>query len=569
MNSHPKIILAVFAIPVLIAACKSNPSLDLPVVPEIVTTLQSERATEAVELQQFTRIPNIPQPSSTEPDVLSLWIAPHLPASLQVQLVVPSEFNLVDQADHAALRLDVGEQNVISRWVYALVVPFPTVSDGLTSDELQRSWAGSPAGPFAAYPLLMEQNTLDMFSLRWGTPADGAVKVIPTDQLLDYAWDNRPAWAIVPFEALEPRWKALQVDGLSPIQKEFDPSIYSLSLPISLFSQDETLLAAISTLYGPGSSNPLLPAQNIDPDKFTTVMMTGVTALVRATAWEMERKGLTWPAEDIGALLRQADITHISNEVPFVADCPRPDPNQKDLIFCSDPSYMQLLEAVGADVIELTGDHFGDYGPAGMYFTLELYDSYGLLYYGGGKNLELGRQPLLLEHNGNRIAFLGCNAKGGGYAPADENQPGAVECDYEWIQAEIARLRTQGYLVIFTFQHIEYYTYEPAPDQIRDFRSVAAAGAVIVSGSQAHQAQGMEFFEGSLVMYGLGNLFFDQIGVSEDTARALIARHTFYDGRHISTELFTIIFVDYARPRFMTPQERLVLLLKVFEGSGW
>ena len=70
-------------------------------------------------------------------------------------------------------------------------------------------------------------------------------------------------------------------------------------------------------------------------------------------------------------------------------------------------------------------------------------------------------------------------------------------------------------------------------------------------------------------MYGLGNLFFDQIGVSEDTARALIARHTFYDGRHISTELFTIIFVDYARPRFMTLQERLVLLLKVFEGSGW
>ena len=204
-----------------------------------------------------------------------------------------------------------------------------------------------------------------------------------------------------------------------------------------------------------------------------------------------------------------------------------------------------------------------------MHYTLELYDSDDLLYYGGGKNLELGRQALLLEHNGNLIAFLGCNAKGGGYAPADENQPGAVECDYEWMQAEIARLRTQGYLVIFTFQHIEYYTYEPAPDQVKDFRRAAKAGAVIVSGSQAHQAQGIEFFEGSLVMYGLGNLFFDQIGVSEDTARALIARHTFYDGRHISTELFTIIFVDYARPRFMTLQERLVLLLKVFEGSGW
>ena len=569
MKSHRKIFLAVFAFQVLVTACNGDPDIDLTVLPEIVTTLQTERETEAVELRRPTDSPETPQTSSPDPDVLSLWVAPHLPASLQSQLAVPPELNLVDQAENAVFRLDIGEQNVVSRWVYALVAPFPTISDRVTSDELQRTWAGSPAGAFGAYPLLMDQNTLDLFSLWWGVPGDGVIKVLPSDQLLAYAWDNRPAWAILPFESLEPRWKVLQLDGLSPIQNDFDPSTYALSLPISLLADDDSLLPLLSMLYGPGSATPLIPSMNNAPNTLTPVVMTGVTALVRATAWEMERKGITWPAEDIGALLRQADITHISNEVPFTSDCPRPDPRQQDLIFCSDPSYMQLLEAVGADVIELTGDHFGDYGLDGMYFTLDLYDSFGLPYYGGGQNAEQARQALLLEHNGNRVAFIGCNIKGGGYATADENQPGAVECDFDWLHAEIARLRSQGYLVIVTFQHIEYYTYEPAPDQVEDFRRVAEAGAVIVSGSQAHQAQGMEFFEGSLVMYGLGNLFFDQIGVSEDTARALIARHTFYDGRHISTELFTIIFVDYARPRFMTLQERLVLLLKVFEGSGW
>jgi len=130
-------------------------------------------------------------------------------------------------------------------------------------------------------------------------------------------------------------------------------------------------------------------------------------------------------------------------------------------------------------------------------------------------------------------------------------------------------LREQGYIVITTFQHVEYYTYQPQPDQVEDFRGVADAGAVIVSGSQAHQAQGMEFYADALIMYGLGNLFFDQLDVSEDTAQALIARHVIYDGRHISTELFSIIFVDYARSRFMTPQERLIFLRKVFDGSGW
>jgi Xaa-Pro aminopeptidase len=45
-----------------------------------------------------------------------------------------------------------------------------------------------------------------------------------------------------------------------------------------------------------------------------------------------------------------------------------------------------------------------------------------------------------------------------------------------------------------------------------DFVNLAAAGAVFVQGSQAHQAQGFEFYGDSLIHYGLGNLFFDQYG---------------------------------------------------------
>ncbi|MEK6255852.1 MAG: CapA family protein, partial [Chloroflexota bacterium] len=417
--------------------------------------------------------------------------------------------------------------------------------------------------------LVVDQTTLELFSIWWGAPAENSVKALPAEDLLDYAWKHPGVRAILPFADLEPRWKVLQVDGISPIAAAFDATDYGLSLPISLLSEDSELLAAFTTLYGPNSSSPLLPTDNIDSSKLTSVVMTGVTALVRATAWEMDRKGITFPAEHVGELLRSADITHISNEVPFVADCPKPDPKQTALTFCSNPDYMQLLEVIGTDVVELTGDHFGDWGAAGMLYTHELYDSYELPYYGGGENIEQARAALTLEHNGNRFAFIGCNAKGGGYATADENWPGAAECDFPWLEKEIARLQKQGYLVIVTFQHFEYYTYEPEPDQIADFRRVADAGAIIVSGSQAHQAQGIEFRGQALVMYGLGNLFFDQLGVSEDTAQALIARHIFYDSRHISTELITIIFETYSQPRFMNAQERLILLLKVFEGSGW
>ena len=98
---------------------------------------------------------------------------------------------------------------------------------------------------------------------------------------------------------------------------------------------------------------------------------------------------------------------------------------------------------------------------------------------------------------------------------------------------------------------------------------MAKAGAVIVSGSQAHQPQGMEFVNGAFVHYGLGNLFFDQYDVSPAARSAFIDRHIFYDGRFISTQLLTTVFVDYARPRAMNNAERKELLNAVFSASGW
>jgi poly-gamma-glutamate synthesis protein (capsule biosynthesis protein) len=116
--------------------------------------------------------------------------------------------------------------------------------------------------------------------------------------------------------------------------------------------------------------------------------MTGVTALVRGTAYIMEASGYTYPAIDIGDILRDADILHISNEIPFAETCPKPFSNKANdtkLIFCSKPEYIQLLEAVGTDVVELTGDHFGDWGPEAMVSTLEMYEDRNWQYYGGGR----------------------------------------------------------------------------------------------------------------------------------------------------------------------------------------
>jgi len=200
-----------------------------------------------------------------------------------------------------------------------------------------------------------------------------------------------------------------------------------------------------------------------------------------------------------------------------------------------------------------------------------------MLTYGGGLNAEGARLPALIEHNGNRLAFIGCHIGGDiktetpEDALATDELPGAAACDFEWLQEEIPNLISQGYQVIFTFQHQEIYSYTPNGQMVADFSLPALMGATIVSGSQAHQPHGFTFEAGTFIHYGLGNLFFDQFHYCEDYAcdNAFIDRHVFYAGQHISTELIPIKFVDLARPRLMTSEEAARFLKIIFAASGW
>jgi poly-gamma-glutamate synthesis protein (capsule biosynthesis protein) len=112
---------------------------------------------------------------------------------------------------------------------------------------------------------------------------------------------------------------------------------------------------------------------------------------------------------------------------------------------------------------------------------------------------------------------------------------------------------------------METYNYFPTGQQMKDFRRMKDAGADIVSGSQAHQPQGVEIRGDGFINYGLGNLFFVQAG--QAVKQGIIARHIFYDGKYINTNLITTIIEDQSQPRLMDGNERAELLKEIFKGS--
>jgi len=449
--------------------------------------------------------------------------------------------------------------DLLAEWVYAVVAPFPTLTDEISWQDVVGAWEGTSDGPFPGKPLMITAEIAGILASSLGDPNPSAIEIVSADQILGMAWDQQPSWAIVPFEQLEPRWKVLRVDGMSVLDKDLRTADYPLALRVGVVGLDRGT-AKLRELLGPSLTNR-------DIGKMTTLMMTGVTALTRATALRMDRNGPTYPAQDIREWLREPDLTHISNEVSFAEDCPPPS-NYTTMVFCSDPSYIELLDDTNIDVVELTGNHLLDWGVDAMKLSLRTYDERGMRYFGGGWDKTQAQSPLVVTSGIHTFGFIGCNPVGPASDWATDDRPGSAPCDYAKMYQQIAELRAQDIIPIATLQYWEFYQFDPTLKQREDFRALAEAGAVIVSGSQAHQPQGFEFFDGSYIHYGLGNLWFDQMW-SLETREEFLDRHVFYDGRHISTELLTAILEDYSRPRPMTSDERRALLTSAFEASGW
>jgi poly-gamma-glutamate synthesis protein (capsule biosynthesis protein) len=444
----------------------------------------------------------------------------------------------------------------VGQWVYAVAASFATISDTVTLDAVQAAWlSGAPA----AGPLYVDGETAAMFGAVWGTPAE-SVQVVESSQRVDTLWQARPAWTILPFHQLRPELKVLYLDGVSPLQADFEASTYLLTIPIRAIGEPAAVEQFLAHYDG--------PTTNRDPNRLTFVAMTGPSGLDRAVGDRMERYGLTYPGEEIAPILAAADFAHMSNEVAFAPDCPHPEP-VGDTQFCAQDEYLELMTFMSIDINEMTGNHVNDWGEHNLQHTFDLYEAAGILTFGGGRDLEQARAPLFVEHHGNRLAFVGCNPVGPYYAWAREEYGGSAPCeDYAFIKNQIAELDSQGYLVVATLQYLEHYQYDAMGTQQHHFRALAEAGATAVSGSQGHHAQGFDFHAGAFIHYGLGNLIFDQMQY-RGTRQSFIDWYVFYDGRLISVELITGLIEDYARPRLMTAEERAELLEAVFEGSGW
>lgn len=408
-------------------------------------------------------------------------------------------------------------------WRYALIAPLYSPVEDVSAAELRALWAGASK---TRVTLRASAQTRAALSTVLGQGRVGELGARPE---VDAAH-----WAVVPADELLPYWSVVTVDGRHPLGAEASP-----------------LTVGLCGVAG-------AEVRNLDPAQLTTVAMTGTTALTRGTANLLDAKGPAYAARDVAPWFRGTDFVHISNEVSFLpkGQCTQKDAHTK-LLFCSNEENIATLEAVHANIIELTGNHLQDFGKDQLSHTLDLYQQRGWRWFGGGRDQYQATRPLTLEHHGNKLAFLGCNMESTVLKLATPG-PGSAICDLKRMDWQIGELRRQGYLPIATIQHDEVYSHDPPGTVVRDLRRLAEDGAAFVEGSQAHSAHPWELHHGAYVHYGPGNLFFDQEApVTRDAVsdRLYVYRNRLLTVGHLYTRM-----EEFGRPRPLSAAERTALL---------
>ncbi len=352
---------------------------------------------------------------------------------------------------------------------------------------------------------------------------------------LDAFLPNAKTAAIVTdLDHVSARWKALRVDDKSAFA---NPATYPLV--VGTFSAEH----------------------------LTHFILTGVTAITRAAGAQIDANGIDWYTKNLRAEFADAKYVHISNEVSIKSDCTYPVSGTYQ--FCSKERDFQALIDLHANVIELTGNHMRDFGDEPLKKTLVWYKAHHMGTFGGGNNPAEADTPLVLElADGKKLGILGYNER----CPLHEcsKKPGEIGAnawDPAKAKAGIAKLREAGVdFIMTTVQFKEWDSAQPMDTQQKISRDLIDMGSDLVYGSQAHQLQLVEFYNGKPIFYGLGNLMFDQIhrlGVRQ----AFFLHEYFFDGKLVQAVPVFTFMSDDRQPTLATPEQAAAEKAIIFEDA--
>jgi len=177
-----------------------------------------------------------------------------------------------------------------------------------------------------------------------------------------------------------------------------------------------------------------------------------------------------------------------------------------EAVVVSTEALMRSVRTAGFTVVTLANNHTFDCLEGGCRRVRRVLEELGVAAFGAGENLAEAEAPAIVEAGGQRMAFLGAADRASG-APflAAANHWGVAPLDVERLTGRVRELRGECEHVLVSLHWGEERFRIPSPRQMVLAHRLVDAGATMILGHHPHVLQGLERYNGGVVIYSLGN----------------------------------------------------------------
>lgn len=241
------------------------------------------------------------------------------------------------------------------------------------------------------------------------------------------------------------------------------------------------------------------------------------------------------PFASFSSLFKSADLT-IGNLECVVGTTGIAE--EKPYILRAHPRVLPLLKKYFS-ALSLANNHSGDFGPTAFAAMLDLLDTSGIKYFGGGRNLQEAYAPIIFDLKGKRIALLAYNLFFPRSFEALEDRAGSAWGEDDYVREGIRRARhIHKADIVITYPHWGWENEKLASaNQVALAHLMIDSGADAVIGGHPHVTQNIEIYKGKTIFYSLGNFVFDSFD-TEDTNTGWAVEMTIQPDTTISWKIF-------------------------------
>lgn len=283
-------------------------------------------------------------------------------------------------------------------------------------------------------------------------------------------------------------------------------------------------------------------------NKVVSLVAVGDISYSRGVERIIKRENnISYPFLKIQDYLRNADLVFGNLETPITSG---PEIFDFEIIFRSNPGTEEALKQAGFSILSLANNHTPDFGEKGLKDTFNYLNNAGIKYVGAGGNNQEANQPIYIEKNGIKFAFLAYNDIDvvPSFYEASDNRAGTAFMRIDKMTEVVKEAKQKSDFVIISMHSGNEYTDKPNDSQVNFAHAAIDAGADLVIGHHPHVVQTLEKYKGKFIFYSLGNFIFDQ-PFREETKQGLIVKIYFTKDKIKEISFLPVVMENLAQPR--------------------